>query len=199
MRLLESIRFIKVLLAITMIKRRAPLLLIGFFSFIAVWILLSLLVLVLMAVTDTESESEDRVAPVAIPNQTEDVDAVDVVKLPAATLSVNIVNEISATPTIDALNLQTLLLEVEGVATVRVIDIRGFAAGWLAFLEVDTDADYMTEATADAIREITFTAIGEERIQFSVILWDRVNKAINFTWDNGTQIWLTTTLVSDPG
>jgi hypothetical protein len=177
-----------------MLKRRGPFLVIAFFSFIALWILLSLLILLLSNFT---SPSSEEASPLAAPNQTEE--ALDAVRLPTVTSDLSSVSNISATPTIDAISLQTTLLDIEGISTVRVIDIRGFAEGWLAFLEVDTDSGYVTESTAAAIREATFTLIGEERIQFSVILWDRINQAVNFTWDNASELWLTTTLVNNPG
>jgi hypothetical protein len=94
--------------------------------------------------------------------------------------------------------IKTSLAAIEGVSVVRVVDIQAFRGNWLAFLEVDTLEGYQSQSTAEAIWAAMQAYIGEDS-QFSVILWDRVQRATNYTWDQESQTWLSSIVISDPG
>lgn len=154
--------------------------------FVGAWIGLSLL---LIAMQGEEGESQSSAptdqppSPLIDPNLT---------PLPAIT------EDPSLMAALDMEAIQTDLAAIEGVAAVRVVDIQAFQGTWLAFLEIDTLEGYQSESTAAAIWTALKAYISEDS-QFSVILWDRIQRATNYTWDQESQTWLSSIVVSDPG
>lgn len=95
--------------------------------------------------------------------------------------------------------LSDLLAEIDGLSLVRVINQTQTETELILFLEVDVLAGYNTQKTAVAVRDTTFDYFSTEDISFSVVLWDRRNAAVNYTWDSAEREWLTTTLTNNPG
>jgi hypothetical protein len=88
---------------------------------------------------------------------------------------------------------------VEGVSTVRVADVLPFDDGYIVYLEVDTQRGYNSLATASLVRVASDAITGTAHVEFSVVLWDRVTRATNYTWDEENNQWLTTRLTANPG
>lgn len=87
--------------------------------------------------------------------------------------------------------LEQSLAAVEGVKNLRsVSDMNG-----MIILEIDTDAGYNTETTAQALYE-TSLAVVPDLSYFSVILWDAVGPATDWIYENGT--WRPTELSITP-
>jgi len=106
---------------------------------------------------------------------------------------------ISPTPTPLNTLLQADLNTIEGIDAVRVVMVSPFNAGWIVFLELDTQAGYVVQATADAARALTLAHTGTAPLEFSVILWDRQTRAQNYTWDTTHQFWRITEVLNNPG
>jgi len=91
------------------------------------------------------------------------------------------------------------LSALEGVVNVREMDVRPFQQTWLVYLEIDTERGYDTLATAQAILQAAITFTGRADVLFNVVLWDRVSRATNFTWDAAAGIWRDSPVMSPPG
>lgn len=95
------------------------------------------------------------------------------------------------------------LAAIIGISQVRVVDITPYARGTAVLLEIDVLRGYNTRSTAEAVREIMFPLMAAdhivEPIDFSVVLWDRVNRAVNYTWDAANEIWREQPLMNSPG
>jgi hypothetical protein len=103
-------------------------------------------------------------------------------------------------PSPTQVDLAAELAALIGVSNVRVIEVTPYERGISVLLEIDVLRGYVSEETADAVREVAFPVLGEDQqIDFSVILWDRVNAAQNYTWDAQSQGWHVQQLVSNPG
>ena len=118
-------------------------------------------------------------------------------------LACNATSSPSITPTPTAPEISagivTSVGAIEGVTTVRVADVLPFDEGYIIFLEVDVQRGSNTMATASLVRVATETVTGAADMEFSVVLWDRIARATNYTWDADNSQWLTTNLTNNPG
>jgi len=90
------------------------------------------------------------------------------------------------------------LAALEGVDDVRVVNVTPFQGSIIVLLEIDVERGFNSFELAGEVRQITMDVYGDPEMEFSVILWDKVTPATNYTWDKETQFWRTTNLASPP-
>ncbi len=111
----------------------------------------------------------------------------------------------TAAPPATLTPLERRLTRLEGVKTVRLATMWQSGEITTVYLEIDTLAGYNTaEMATELYREALSAAVaayGSQKggeLWFSAILWDGQGPAIDYTWDNESDTWQTTTLSVTP-